>query len=244
MMERLFTFIQSAPVARQAALPQLTPDTVEQSINLWDMAVKGGWIMIVLALLSVICIYIFVERLAVVRRAGKDDPRFMDRIRDYVLGGEQKSALTYCQASDTPAARMIECGLKRLGRPVSDIQTAIENVGNIEVARLERGLPVIATIAGAAPMIGFLGTVTGMVRSFYTMANAGTNVDITMLSGGIYEAMITTVGGLIVGIVALFAYNYLVGRVDRVVNGMEAKTVQFLDILNTPQHTEGNGTQA
>lgn len=240
-MNHLFTFIQSASEAAGVQLPQLTPDAAEQGMSLWDMAVKGGWIMIVLAVLSVICIYIFVNRFLVVRKAGKDDPRFMDRIRDYILSGEHKSALTYCQGENTPSARMIECGLKRLGRPVGDIQTAIENVGNIEVARLEKGLPVIATIAGAAPMIGFLGTVTGMVRAFYEMANAGNNVDITLLSGGIYEAMITTVGGLVVGIVALFAYNYLVGLVDNVVNGMEAKTVQFMDILNTPK-PDGHGS--
>jgi biopolymer transport protein ExbB len=130
---------------------------------------------------------------------------------------------------------MIEKGISRLGRPVNDIQAAIENVGNIEVAKLEKGLQVVATIAGGAPMIGFLGTVTGMVKAFYEMANAGNgNVDITLLSGGIYEAMITTVGGLIVGIIAMFAYNYLVMLVDRVVNKMEARTMMFMDLLNEP----------
>jgi len=130
---------------------------------------------------------------------------------------------------------MIEKGISRLGRPVNDVQAAIENVGNIEVAKLEKGLPVMATIAGGAPMLGFLGTVTGMVRAFYNMANAGSgNIDITLLSGGIYEAMITTVGGLIVGIIAMFAYNYLVMLVDRVVNKMESKTMAFMDLLNEP----------
>lgn len=235
-MNLLSVFAQVATETFPEAAPQLTPDNVEQSISLWEMATKGGWIMLVLALLSVICIYIFIERILVIRQAGKEDPRFMDRIKDYIQSGEAKSALRYCQGENTPSARMIERGITRLGRPVGDIQTAIENVGNIEVARLEKGLPVVATIAAAAPMIGFLGTVTGMVKAFYEMANAGNNIDITLLSGGIYEAMITTVGGLVVGIIALFAYNYLVSCVDKVVNKMESKSVEFMDILNTPDY--------
>ena len=159
----------------------------------------------------------------------------MERIRDYIRTGEIKSAINYCRITNTPSARMIEKGITRMGRPVADVQAAIENSGNIEVAKLENGLPVVATIAGGAPMLGFLGTVTGMVRAFYEMANAGSgNIDITLLSGGIYEAMITTVGGLIVGIIAMFAYNYLVMLVDRVVNKMETKTMAFMDLLNEP----------
>ena len=230
-------------LAAQAALadtlaggnPVLTPVSEEARMNLWDMAMKGGWIMLVLALLSVVCFYIFFERMAVIRKAGKDDPLFMERIRDYIRTGEIKSAINYCRITNTPSARMIEKGITRMGRPVADVQAAIENSGNIEVAKLENGLPVVATIAGGAPMLGFLGTVTGMVRAFYEMANAGSgNIDITLLSGGIYEAMITTVGGLIVGIIAMFAYNYLVMLVDRVVNKMETKTMAFMDLLNEP----------
>ena len=216
------------------ANPVLTPVEAAQEMNLWDMAVKGGWIMVVLGLLSVLCFYILFERNYVIRKAGKEDPMFMDKIKDYILGGEIKSALAYCRSVNTPSARMIEKGISRLGRPVSDVQAAIENVGNIEVAKLEKGLTIMATIAGGAPMIGFLGTVTGMVRAFFEMANAGNNIDITLLSGGIYEAMITTVGGLIVGIIAMFAYNYLVTLVDGVVNKMEAKTMAFMDLLNEP----------
>ena len=149
--------------------------------------------------------------------------------------GEIKAAINYCRTINTPSARMIEKGISRLGRPINDVQVAIENVGNIEVAKLEKGLTVMATISGGAPMLGFLGTVTGMVRAFYEMANAGSgNIDITLLSGGIYEAMITTVGGLIVGIIAMFAYNYLVMLVDRVVNKMESRTMEFMDLLNEP----------
>ena len=214
--------------------PVLTPVAGPEEMTLWGMAVKGGWIMIVLAVLSLVCFYILFERNYVIRKAGKEDPMFMDKIKDYILGGEIKSALAYCRNVNTPSARMIEKGISRLGRPVSDVQAAIENVGNFEVAKLEKGLNIMATIAGGAPMIGFLGTVTGMVRAFFEMANAGNNVDITLLSGGIYEAMITTVGGLVVGIIAMFAYNYLVTLVDGVVNKMEGKTMAFMDLLNEP----------
>ena len=215
--------------------PVLTPlETAADDINLWSMAAKGGWIMVVLGVLSVIAFYILFERLYVIRRAGRDDPQFMDKIKDYILSGELKAAVTYCRGVDTPSARMIEKGISRLGRPVGDVQAAIENVGNIEVAKLERGMSVMATISSGAPMIGFLGTVTGMVRAFWQMANAGNNIDISMLSGGIYEAMVTTVGGLVVGIIAMFAYNYLVTRIDGVVNKMEARTLAFMDLLNEP----------
>lgn len=215
--------------------PVLTPlETATDDINLWSMAAKGGWIMVVLGVLSVIAFYILFERLYVIRRAGRDDPQFMDKIKDYILSGELKAAVTYCRGVDTPSARMIEKGISRLGRPVGDVQAAIENVGNIEVAKLERGMSVMATISSGAPMIGFLGTVTGMVRAFWQMANAGNNIDISMLSGGIYEAMVTTVGGLVVGIIAMFAYNYLVTRIDGVVNKMEARTLAFMDLLNEP----------
>lgn len=216
------------------ANPVLTPVEVAQEMNLWDMAVKGGWIMIVLGVMSLIGFYILFERNYVIRKAGKEDPLFMDKIKDYILGGEIKAAISYCRSVNTPSARMIEKGITRLGRPVNDVQAAIENVGNIEVAKLEKGLTIMATIAGGAPMLGFLGTVTGMVKAFFEMANAGNNIDITLLSGGIYEAMITTVGGLIVGIIMMFAYNYLVTLVDGVVNKMEAKTMAFMDLLNEP----------
>lgn len=217
------------------ANPVLTPvASGEPEMNLWNMACKGGWIMIVLAVMSVIAFYVFFERAFAIRKASKDDPLFMDRIRDYIKTGEIKSAINYCRMVNTPSARMIEKGITRMGRPVSDVQAAIENTGNIEVAKLENGLAIIATVSSGAPMLGFLGTVTGMVRAFWNMANAGNNIDITLLSGGIYEAMITTVGGLIVGIAAMFAYNHLVYRVDKVVSQMEARTMAFMDLLNEP----------
>ena len=237
-MNVMLLLAQVAPALTDSiagANPVLTQVNASDEMNLWSMAVKGGWIMVVLGLMSGLCFYILFERNYVIRKAGKEDPQFMDKIKDYILGGELKAAIAYCRSVDTPSARMIEKGISRLGRPINDVQVAIENVGNLEVAKLEKGLTVMATISGGAPMLGFLGTVTGMVRAFYEMANAGSgNIDITLLSGGIYEAMITTVGGLIVGIIAMFAYNYLVMLVDRVVNKMESRTMEFMDLLNEP----------
>ena len=215
-------------VAENPVLTEVVETATE--MNLWDMATKGGWIMIVLALLSVLCVYIFVERLVVMNKASKVDPVFMERIHDYVRNDELKSAVNYCRITNTPAANMIEKGLERIDRPASEVQATLENAGNLEVAKLEKGLSVMATISSGAPMIGFLGTVLGMVRAFWEMSNAGNNIDITLLSSGIYEAMITTVGGLVVGIVAMFAYNYLVSRVNDVANVLEAQTLSFMDL--------------
>ncbi|MBQ4083664.1 MAG: MotA/TolQ/ExbB proton channel family protein [Bacteroidaceae bacterium] len=222
-MEQAVTEVAENPVLTEVV-------EVATEMNLWDMAVKGGWIMIILALLSVLCIYIFVERLMAIRKASKVDPVFMDRIHDYVKTDELKSAINYCRIANTPAANMIEKGLERIDRPAAEVQAALENAGNLEIAKLEKGLPVMATISSGAPMIGFLGTVLGMVRAFWEMANAGNNIDITLLSSGIYEAMVTTVGGLVVGIVAMFAYNYLVARVNDVTNVLEAQTLSFMDL--------------
>ena len=217
-------------------MPDLTAVTVptEAEINVIDLAFKGGWIMVVLLLLSLMAGYIFIQRLLVIRRAGKEDQNFMNRIKDYIHEGKVDSALNLCRSTNTPSARMIEKVITRLGRPMNDVLVAIENVGNLEIEKLEKGFPLIATTAAGAPMLGFLGTVTGMVRAFFDMANAGTNVDVSLLSGGIYEALVTTVGGLVVGIITLFAYNYLVSQVDNVVNKMEARTMEFMDLLNEP----------
>ena len=234
MMNLLSLQSVGAQVAEQ--MPDLTAvaTPTETEINVIDLAFKGGWIMVVLLLLSLMAIYIFIQRLMVIRRAGKEDESFMNRIKDYIHDGKVDSALNLGRQTHTPAARMIEKGITRLGRPMNDVLVAIENVGNLEVAKLEKGFPLIATTAAGAPMLGFLGTVTGMVRAFFDMANAGTNVDVTLLSSGIYEALVTTVGGLVVGIIALFAYNYLVSQVDNVVNKMEARTMEFMDLLNEP----------
>ena len=228
--------IQAAGTQAAEQMPDLTAVALptEAEINVIDLAMKGGWIMLVLLLLSLVAIYFFVQRLIVIRRAGKEDQDFRHRIKDYIHEGKVDSALNLCRKTNTPAARMIEKGITRLGRPMNDVLVAIENVGNLEIAKLEKGFPLIATTAAGAPMLGFLGTVTGMVRAFFDMANAGTNVDVALLSGGIYEALVTTVGGLVVGIIALFAYNYLVSQVDKVVNKMEARTMECMDLLNEP----------
>lgn len=202
-----------------------------QSFSLFEMAVKGGWLMIVLLLLSFVAIYIFGKKLWVINQAEKIDKDFMHDIRNYINAGRIKSAHTLSTKYDTPVARMVEAGLVRAGKPLGDIQTAVENVGNVEVARLEKGLPYLATIAGGAPMIGFLGTVIGMVQAFFNMANAGNNIDITLLSSGIYTAMITTVGGLIVGILAYFGYNFLTTKISSLVYSMESATIELMDAL-------------
>ena len=207
----------------------------EETINLFTMAQYGGWIMIVLALLLAFAIYLFVERLVVLTKATKEDKTFMNRIRDYIKDGNIDSATKLCQRTNTPAARMIEKGITRIGRPMQDVQVAIENVGNLEVSKLEKGLVLMATIAAGAPMLGFLGTVLGMIQTFFNMAqNASGVIEISSLSEGMYQAMVTTVGGLIVGILAMFAYNLLVSRIDRVVRQLESRTMEFMDLLNEP----------
>ena len=214
------------------------PETMTQSFSLIQMAAKGGWLMIILAILSIITIYIFGQKWWMLHKAANIDRNFMRDIRDYIHEGKTKSAIALCEKYDSPVARLVEKGIERIGRPLSDIQTAGENMGNVEVARLERGLPLLATIAGGAPMIGFLGTVLGMVQAFFNMANAGNNIDITLLSSGIYTAMITTVGGLIVGILAYFGYNYLTSRISDIVFKMENTTIDFMDLLHEPAGNE------
>ena len=202
-------------------------------LSFWQMSLNGGWLMIPLALLSILAIYIFAERYMVIRKASKDAPYFMDRIREFLLDGKRDAAIKVCKQTRAPYAAMIEKGIMRIGRPAADIQSAIENVGNLQIAQMEKGFTMLATISSGAPMIGFLGTVTGMIRAFYDMASAGNNADITLLSSGIYQALTTTVARLIVGIIAMFAYNYLVGKLDKVVNEMEAKTLEFMDLIST-----------
>ncbi len=226
----------NAAAAAAVTVPQVAQ--TEQTYSLIEMAVKGGWLMLVLLALSIIAIYIFGKKWWMLNRASQIDKNFMNDIRDYIHSGKVKSAITLCGKYDSPSARLVEKGLERIGRPLSDIQTAVENMGNVEVARLEKGLPTLATIAGGAPMIGFLGTVLGMVQAFFNMANAGNNIDITLLSSGIYTAMITTVGGLIVGILAYFGYNYLTSQISDIAFKMESTTIDFMDLLNEPAEAE------
>ncbi len=207
-------------------------------LTLIDLAVKGGWVMIPIFLLSFVAAYIFIERFFVIKRAAKEDVNFMNRIKDYIHEGKIDAAYALSRSTDTPSARMVEKGITRLGRPLQDIGTAIETVGKLEISKLEKGFPTLATITGAEPMLGFLGTVIGMVQSFMAMSQAGNNIDVSIMSGGIYTALITTVAGLIIGILGYFAYNTLVVRVERVVFNLEATSTEFMDILNEPIRKE------
>ncbi|NCU36012.1 MAG: MotA/TolQ/ExbB proton channel family protein [Bacteroidales bacterium] len=206
----------------------------EISMSLWDLALKGGWIIAILALFSIIAIYIFIERFLTINNASREDTNFMNHIRDFIHDGKIDAALAMCRKTANPIARMIEKGLLRIGKPLNDINAAIENVGKLEVSRLEKNIAALATIAGAAPMLGFLGTVIGMIRAFYDMSMAGNNIDIALLSSGIYQAMVTTVAGLIVGILAFICYNILVARVEKLVFKLEARATEFMDVLNEP----------
>lgn len=221
-----------------ATVPVMPVPTAEaapvQELSVWDLCLQGGFVMIPLALLALIAIYVFIERALAIRRAAKEDDSFMQRIRDYIHEGEIESAQNLCRRTDSPYSRLIAKGISRIGRPMNDVLVAIENTGNIEVARLGKGLPWLATTAAGAPMIGFLGTVIGMVQAFFNLASAGTSANIDVLAGGIYEALVTTVAGLVVGILALFAYNYLVARINGVMNSLETKTMEFMDLLNEP----------
>jgi biopolymer transport protein ExbB len=179
-------------------------------------------------------IYIFIERFLAIKRASQEDANFMNRIKEYIHEDKIEAALALCQSKNTPVARMIAKGIQRIGRPLNDVNAAIENIGNLEISKLEESLPTLATVAGGAPMLGFLGTVAGMIQAFYDMSKAGNNIDISLLSSGIYTAMVTTVAGLIVGIAAYFGYNYLVARIEKVVFTLEANTTEFMDLLNEP----------
>lgn len=224
----LTSFLLQVPVA------EAVTEATEIKMSLWDMALQGGWIMLILAVFSVIAMYIFIERFITINRAAKNDNMFMETIRNYMVDGKLDDAKVLCQKTSTPLSRMIEKGISRIGKPLNDIQTAIENVGNLEVSNLEKGVALLAMISGAGPMLGFLGTVIGMIRAFYDMSMAGNNIDIELLSTGIYQAMVTTVGGLIVGIIAFIFYNILVSQIDKVVNLLESKSIEFMDVLNEP----------
>ncbi|MBN2632616.1 MAG: MotA/TolQ/ExbB proton channel family protein [Bacteroidales bacterium] len=209
-------------------------EVTQMKLTLFDLAMKGGWVMIPLILLSFVGAYIFIERFYVIRKATKEDQNFMNRIKDYIHEGRIEAAMALCKATSSPSARMVEKGINRLGRPLQDISTAIENVGKLEISKLEKGFPTLATITGAEPMLGFMGTVIGMIQSFYAMSQAGNNIEVALLSNGIYTALITTVTGLFIGILGYFAYNTLVVRVEKVVFNLEATLTEFMDILNEP----------
>ena len=238
MLFNLLQIDSVAAIEQVATEVAAVPQQQEMTYSLIEMACKGGWLMLVLLALSIIAFYIFGKKWWMIRQASRIDKNFMNDIRDYIHEGKIKSALTLCEKYDSPVARLVQKGIERMGRPLADIQTAVENTGNLEVARLEKGLPFLATCAGGAPMVGFLGTVVGMIQAFFNMSQAGNNLDITMLSSGIYTAMVTTVGGLIVGILAYFGYNYLTNQISGLVFKMESATINFMDLLNEPAGEE------
>lgn len=211
----------------------------EKTLTLWQLITSGGIggaiIMITLFVLSVIAVYIIIERYLAIKKASKEeDDTFMNQINDFIHDGKIDAAKNLCQTNDSPISKMILKGVSRIGKPLNDIGTAVENTGKLELNKLEKNLSTLATISGAAPMIGFLGTVIGMILVFHEMASAGGNIDIKMLSEGIFTAMATTVAGLVVGIIAYIGYNTLVAKVEKVVFLMEARTTEFLDILHEP----------
>ena len=217
-------------------LDEIIPE--EKTLSIYQLIMDGGIggqvIIAILVVLLAVALYIYFERLFTIKAASKTDKNFMNQIKDHVSSGKIDSAKVLCAQANSPAARLVEKGISRIGKPLEDINTAIENAGRLEIYKLEKNVPVLATIAGAAPMIGFLGTVIGMILAIHEIANAGGQIDIKMLSDGLYTAMTTTVAGLIVGIIAYIQYNHLVVRTNKVVYEMEAKSVEFLDLLNEP----------
>jgi biopolymer transport protein ExbB len=216
----------------------LEPEVTESTLSILSLMTNGGIgaqiIMSILFIMSIMAIYLFVSRLSAIKRSSQMDSKFMDDIKDYITNGNLQSATNLCERSNTPVGRMLAKGIRRIGKPLQDISASIENQGKLEIQRLERNLPYLATISGGAPMLGFLGTVIGMILSFKEMANAGGGVQVDMMAEGIYVAMTTTVAGLVVGIIAYFGYNYLVMRVESVIHTMESSATEFLDLLHEP----------
>lgn len=209
--------------------------STEKTLSILELIAGGGWyIMGPLAILSVVAVYIFIERFLAIQRAQKLNPAFMNKMKDFIFEGKMEAAKDMCKKTQTPFSRMLYKGVARIGKPLSDISTAIENGAKLEVYSLEKSLSTLATIAGAAPMIGFLGTVIGMINTFHEMYAAGNAVEISDLSGGIMQAMVTTAAGLVIGIIAYIGYNMLVAKVDKVVHKMEATTIEFMDLLSEP----------
>lgn len=229
----LLQILQDGGVADSDTASALLPP-VEEQLNYIELVLKGGIIMIPIGILLIIGLYLTIERWLTIRKARKLDANFIANVKDMVSSGNISGAKNLCQRTSTPIARMLEKGISRIGKPMKNIEVAIENVGKLEIYKLEKGLPTLATIAGAAPMIGFLGTVTGMITAFFDMAKSGNNVEIDTLAGGIYEALVTTVAGLVVGIIAYIAYNLLTASIERVIHKMEGAAVEFLDLLQEP----------
>ena len=210
-----------------------------QGTSLLDVLILGGWVMIPLILLSILTIYLLIERLTTIRNASSNPDAITDRVRDYVRNGDVEGAITYCEKKDVPITRILKQGLERLGRPISEIQDAVQAAGKHETYELEKRTNLLASIAGIAPMLGFFGTVVGMIKAFQEIQNLQGNVNPSVLAGGIWEALVTTAAGLLVGILALFSYNFLIGRIRRLTNDMERSATDFIDLLQEPVSSSG-----
>ncbi|HLP21776.1 MAG TPA: MotA/TolQ/ExbB proton channel family protein [Chitinophagales bacterium] len=211
-------------------------ETVAQqpaSLNLLDLIVKGGWIMIPIGLLSVVSVFLMVERFIVISRASKVDSGFMANIKAMLMDGKTEAALSLCRGTNTPIARLLEKGIKRLGKPIKEIESAVENTGKLEIYKLEKNLSYLGIIAGIAPMFGFVGTISGVIKIFYNISLAD-NISIGLIAGGLYEKMITSAAGLVVGIIAHIGFHYLNTMIDRVSFQLESTTVEFIDLIQEP----------
>ncbi|MFA8299286.1 MAG: MotA/TolQ/ExbB proton channel family protein [Hyphomicrobiales bacterium] len=226
--------LQVSEVAKNVGEAVTGEEPTEITMPIWDLVKSGGWIIAILGVFSVIAVYIFIERFLILNQASKENKNFMSNIREYILRGRLDEAKALCKNENSPISRMVDKGISRIGKPLNDINAAIENIGKLEVSRLEKNIAMLATISGAGPMLGFLGTVIGMIKAFYDMSMAGNNIDIVTLSSGIYQAMVTTVAGLIVGILAYICYNILVARVEKLVFLLEARATEFMDLLHEP----------
>ncbi len=217
----------------QSASTNNTNVPVESSMSLWDLAIKGGWLMIPIGILAVVAVYVFIERYFAIRKAAQFEENFIDRIKDYIHEGKIEAALNLCASTDRPVARMIEKGIKRLGRPIKEIEDSIEIVGKFEVYNLERNTVILGVIAGVAPMFGFIGTIAGIIRIFYNISLAD-NISIGLIAGGLYEKMVTSAAGLMVGIIAYVFYHWLNMKIEKVVHKLELNAMNFIDLLQEP----------
>jgi biopolymer transport protein ExbB len=222
------------PQEVEVALDSLQALNEQAAPSQLDIIFQAGWIMVPIFLLSILTVYLLVERLITLRKADSNSSEIMGRVREYVRSGNTHGAQAYCEAQQKPLTRILKHGLDRLGRPISEIQDAVNAAGKHEAFQLERRMDLLASVAGIAPMLGFLGTVTGMIKAFQQIQNLQGNVDPSVLAGGIWEALVSTAGGLIVGILAFFFYNFLLSKINLLVNDMEQSTTEFIDLLQAP----------
>ena len=239
----IFALLQQEMTLPADTAAAMTQAGGPEQTTLLETLILGGWIMIPIFLLSVLAIYLFVERIITIRRAKTDPATITQRVREYVQAGDVRGAMGFCESQDKPITRILRHGLERLGRPISEIQDAVQAQGKHEAFELEKRTELLASIAGIAPMLGFLGTVTGMIRAFQEIQNLQGNVNPSVLAGGIWEALMTTAAGLIVGILAFFFYNFLLTRIKRLINDMERSATDFIDLLQTPAPSKGRTTE-